>query len=181
VSSSGHSIGQTLFVLCFLALCCGCGASGSSPSTPGFHSTGALTVNRVFHTATLLNDGRVLIAGGVTGSNPPTASAEIYDSARGKFQTTASMITPRKGQVAVRLNWPSSWMAKYWLREDTQTEPQISWLQRNYWHLRATLQLPRATWLRPVLATPLPCYRVETCWLLGAEAEARMLSCTFLS
>src|SRR5258708_2989697 len=41
----------------------------------------SMTMTRAYHTATLLNDGTVLLAGGVTGSrnNPlPTTSAEIY-------------------------------------------------------------------------------------------------------
>ena len=51
--------------------------------TPSFDAgslaaTGSLTQARAFHTATLLRDGTVLIAGGTDGT-APMASAELYD------------------------------------------------------------------------------------------------------
>ncbi len=71
--------------------------------------TGSLATTRVKHTATLLDDGRVLIVGGWSDSggwaNGPTAlaSAEIYDPATGQFTPTGSMTTPRYSHSAVRL------------------------------------------------------------------------------
>lgn len=38
------------------------------------------------HTATLLSDGKVLIAGGLRGNQDFYKSAEIYDPASGKFE-----------------------------------------------------------------------------------------------
>jgi hypothetical protein len=59
--------------------------------------TGNLTPPRMYHTATLLNDGTVLIAGGY--QTPPSdstlASAEIYDPSSGTFSQTGSMAAPR--------------------------------------------------------------------------------------
>jgi hypothetical protein len=52
-------------------------ATPAVPST-GASPTGSMAEAREAHTATLLPDGRVLVAGGDTGSNT-VASAEVYD------------------------------------------------------------------------------------------------------
>jgi len=54
------------------------------PATGTFTSTGSLATARSYHTATLLNDGRVLVAGGY-GAAAPLTSAEMYDPATGAF------------------------------------------------------------------------------------------------
>ncbi len=72
-----------------------CGAAVALAQSPGgFTQTGELTVPRQFHTATLLPNGKVLIAGGSNG-NSAWASAELYDPASGTFTATGSMTTPR--------------------------------------------------------------------------------------
>src|SRR5205085_12229887 len=62
-----------------------------------FTFTSDMTVPRAGHTATLLLDGRVLIAGG----DGPTA--ELYDAATGIFVATGSMIAPRANHTATLL------------------------------------------------------------------------------
>ena len=53
-------------------------------------------------TATLLSDGRVLVAGG-DGAVDAYSSAELYDPASGEFSATGSMTVPRVAHSATRL------------------------------------------------------------------------------
>lgn len=55
------------------------------------------------HTATLLLDGRVLIAGGMRRNQEFYNSAELYDPATKKFQATGEMNLARVGHAAVLL------------------------------------------------------------------------------
>jgi hypothetical protein len=60
---------------------------------------------RVEFMATLLADGRVLVAGGFANGNgeDPRASAEIFDPSSGTWTTTGSMIEARAGAAATLL------------------------------------------------------------------------------
>ena len=72
------------------------------PSTRRFARTGSMHWPRVGFTATLLRNGKVLIAGGfVEGKS--SASAELYDPAKGTFSTTGTMVSPHAGQSATLL------------------------------------------------------------------------------
>ena len=75
------------------------------PATGAFSPTGSMTTDREFPTATLLSDGRVLVAG---GDNPYSAcsilaSTEVYDPTTGTFNSGATMEIGREGQTATLL------------------------------------------------------------------------------
>jgi hypothetical protein len=76
------------------------------PTTGTFSATGSMLYGRVLHTATLLNDGRVLIAGGTTeaaGGGEATASAEIFDPTTGTFGPCGWMSSERARHTATLL------------------------------------------------------------------------------
>jgi hypothetical protein len=73
------------------------------PATGTFSPTGDMTTARRVHTATLLRDGRVLIAGGYGTGNEALASAELYDPSTGAFTAISDMIAARGGHTAILL------------------------------------------------------------------------------
>jgi hypothetical protein len=70
------------------------------PATNSFSVTGSLNVGRVRGTATLLNGGIVLIAGGEDISNNILANAELYDPNLKAFTKTGSLSTARGDHAA---------------------------------------------------------------------------------
>lgn len=76
-----------------------------NPAT-GSWSTAARFADLGQFSVTLLDTGKVLLAGGLAYSPRPThsvASASLYDPATGTWQSTGAMTTPRNNQKAVLL------------------------------------------------------------------------------
>jgi hypothetical protein len=73
------------------------------PGSGTFSATGSMSTPREGHTATMLRDGRVLVAGGSPNGIQTTGSAEIYDPASGRFSNTGHLNQPRVAHVAALL------------------------------------------------------------------------------
>ena len=71
------------------------------PASGTWTATGSLATGREYHTATLLPNGMVLVAGGFNGSE--LASAELYDPASGTWTATESLPTVRRIHTAALL------------------------------------------------------------------------------
>jgi hypothetical protein len=73
------------------------------PVANTFTATGPLNVARANHVAVLLPNGKVLIAGGVNGSNQAEVSAELYDPVAQTFSFTGPLGSAQSSPAAVLL------------------------------------------------------------------------------
>ncbi|AUX39929.1 uncharacterized protein SOCE26_013240 [Sorangium cellulosum] len=77
------------------------------PGSGVWQPVGSMGDARSSHTATLLNDGRVLVAGGIETSSREggeTASAELFEPGSGAWQPVAPMLAARSSHTATLLN-----------------------------------------------------------------------------
>lgn len=123
------------------------------PLTDSFVAGPNMTVPRSLHTATRLQDGRYLIAGGVNVTNDPQTAAEIYDPVADTFTAIPPMASPRMGHSATLLNNGKVLIAGGLSDlNGTGTEPINSTLastelynpQTNSWSAGPNLRSPRA-------------------------------------
>ncbi len=73
------------------------------PATGTWQYTGSLSGPRRYHTATMLADGRILVAAGRDQNNAWLGSAEIYDPATGFWSLTGTMNHARYAHTATLL------------------------------------------------------------------------------
>ena len=78
-------------------------------------SAAPMLAPRSSHSATLLPNGKVLIAGGMRRNQDFYKSAELYDPASGKFQSTGEMAVGRVGHIAVLLRTGKVLIAGGWV------------------------------------------------------------------
>jgi WD40 repeat protein len=67
------------------------------PQDNGWLFTGSLALPRIQHTATLLDDGTVLVAGGYN------TTSELYDISSGAWASTGNTLTTHRGHTATKL------------------------------------------------------------------------------
>jgi hypothetical protein len=73
------------------------------PATRTWSTTGSLAQGRANHTATLLPNGMVLVAGGLTGDLDKLDSAELYDPSTGLWTSTGNLLQVRESATATLL------------------------------------------------------------------------------
>ena len=97
-----HTLMRKLaFLLAFILTVCFSAQAQHNPGT--FTATGSLTTARGHDSATLLDNGLVLIAGGYCNSGD-LSSAELYNPETRTFIATGSLITARDSHTATLLN-----------------------------------------------------------------------------
>jgi len=74
------------------------------PATGVWTPTGSLAAGRATHSATVLNNGKVMVAGGMNASGQVLASAELYDPATGTWVTISPMNVIRAHHTAILLD-----------------------------------------------------------------------------
>ena len=110
-----HRLGTFTARKLFAALLCSAGVSLAMlglaapaaipplPSGGSFAAVGSMTSARFFHTATVLGNGKILIAGG-NAPTGPTNTAELFDPATGRFiSLPQTMISARANHTATLL------------------------------------------------------------------------------
>lgn len=99
-----------------------------NPATGTWAATGNMITDRSAHTATLLPNGKVLVAGGETPGLGALASAELYDPGTGTWAATGNMSVARADATATLLPDGKVLVAGGYdntLTNDTHQSPEI--------------------------------------------------------
>src|SRR5579885_1073599 len=115
---------RLLFAVLLLALPLSVPDKSSKPATSlGSVASGPQMLEpRSGHSATLLSNGKVLIAGGMRRNQDFYRSAELFDPATGRFTRTGDMHVDRVGHAAVLLRSGKVLIAGGWVAGTGATE-----------------------------------------------------------
>lgn len=120
-----------LLLVVFLTITFAIGAFAFRPAVSAALRVGSVTPAtpmlepRSGQTATLLPDGKVLMAGGMRRNQDFYKSAELYDPATGKFQATGEMSVGRVGHIAVLLRSGKVLIAGGWIGHGTTDSAEL--------------------------------------------------------
>ncbi|HVC79603.1 MAG TPA: kelch repeat-containing protein [Chloroflexota bacterium] len=119
-----------------------------NPRTGGWTMTHVMGDVRGRHTATLLTNGKVLVAGGAQGtegndSGSPTKRAELYDPRTGKWSWTSSLNLAREAFTAVRLPSGEVLAASGWGPTTALTSAELYNPRSGTWSMTGSLHYPR--------------------------------------
>jgi large repetitive protein len=122
------------------------------PATGSWSDTGSFSGAREQQTATLLGDGDVLLAGGLTeggdsGVGHAYADADLYDPSTGTWTRTAPMPAPHSGQTATLLS--NGWVLT---AGGQSAAAQVYEPQRRMWIATGAMSTPRTDQTATLLA-----------------------------
>jgi N-acetylneuraminic acid mutarotase len=129
------------------------------PATGSWSVTGSMTFPRIYHTATLLPNGKVLVAGGSsagpafagTVQSAATTAAELYDPATGSWRSTGSMATARFSHTATLLPGGKVLVAGGYIGSGTTAEAELYDPATGSWRSTGAMATTRETFTATLL------------------------------
>lgn len=102
-TKNSESTGSTAKILFISTLLFALALAPEAYGDGTFASTGSLNTARFSHSATLLPNGKVLVAGGLDANTDMLASAELYDTVAGMWTPTGNLNDARSWNSATLL------------------------------------------------------------------------------
>jgi N-acetylneuraminic acid mutarotase len=126
----------------------------NAAANPTWSATGFMTTFRLKHTATLLPNGKILVAGGqnVNSGSSYLRSAELYDPQTGIWSATGSMNTNRNGHTATLLANGKVLVTGGFNDSGTSTSAELYDPQTGIWSTTASMNAARADHTATLLA-----------------------------
>src|SRR5829696_10487508 len=126
-------------------------APAGAPTTGSWSPTGSMAIARSqSFTLTLLPDGHVLVAGGLTGTSPTAATekAELYNPSTGMWTPTSDMSLQRSRHVAALLPDGRVLVAGGLLSNGTvSSAAELYDPAKESWSAAAPMNVPRANFV----------------------------------